>query len=74
MGTADDVVGWAGATGTAAAAAAAFGMEAGWPVWAVGSRRGATLAGPAEPFVEGVYTVHLVDGGERIATTDLILR
>ena len=28
----------------------------------------------AEPFVEGVYTVHLVDGGERIATTDLILR
>ena len=28
----------------------------------------------AEPFGEGVYTVHLVDGGERIATTDLILR
>lgn len=28
----------------------------------------------AEPFVEGVYTVHLVDGTERIATTDLILR
>ena len=28
----------------------------------------------AAPFVEGVYTVHLVDGGERIATTDLILR
>ncbi len=28
----------------------------------------------AEPFVEGVYTVHLVDDGQRIATTDLILR
>ena len=28
----------------------------------------------AEPFVEGVYTVHLVDGDQRIATTDLILR
>ena len=28
----------------------------------------------AEPFVEGVYTVHLVDEGNRIATTDLILR
>lgn len=28
----------------------------------------------AAPFVEGVYTVHLVDGDERIATTDLILR
>lgn len=28
----------------------------------------------AAPFEAGVYTVHLVDGGERIATTDLILR
>ena len=28
----------------------------------------------SEPFEEGVYTVHLVDGGQRIATTDLILR
>ncbi len=28
----------------------------------------------AAPFDAGVYTVHLVDGGERIATTDLILR
>jgi len=28
----------------------------------------------AEPFEPGVYTVHLVDGAERIATTDLILR
>ena len=28
----------------------------------------------AVPFEEGVYTVHLVDGEERIATTDLILR
>lgn len=28
----------------------------------------------AAPFEPGVYTVHLVDGGERIATTDLILR
>ena len=26
------------------------------------------------PFEPGVYTVHLVDGEERIATTDLILR
>lgn len=28
----------------------------------------------AAPFEPGVYTVHLVDGAERIATTDLILR
>ncbi len=28
----------------------------------------------AVPFETGVYTVHLVDGTERIATTDLILR
>lgn len=28
----------------------------------------------AASFVEGVYTVHLVDGDQRIATTDLILR
>ena len=28
----------------------------------------------SEPFEAGVYTVHLVDDGERIATTDLILR
>lgn len=27
-----------------------------------------------DPFEEGVYTVHLVDNGQRIATTDLILR